>query len=108
MSYQGGTQDQVPQGWQAPQHPQPVYGQPQTFQQAYGQPPQQPYYAPPGYYPPQPVQVNVVQNAGPGAVAVIKPINHTLHWVLIFFTGGLWLLVYIPLLKKRRKIVVYR
>lgn len=78
-----------------------VYGQPQYA------PPQQGYVQPPYGAPQPPVVVNVTQNAS-GGVAMIKPINHFLHWVLILFTGGLWLFVYVPLLMKRRKVVVYR
>lgn len=90
MSYQP-PQDQGSSQWQQPaQYPptQPYYQQPQ-----------------PGYSYPPPVQVNVVQNAGGGRVPMKKGLNHLLHWTLTFFTGGLWLFVYIPLLLKRRKIV---
>jgi hypothetical protein len=87
-----------------PQYP-PAYP-PQYPPQGYTQ---QPYGAPPqGYYPPPPVQVNVVQNNGHPPVAVRKRLNHALHITLSFFTGGAWLLVYVPLLMKRRKIVYYR
>lgn len=87
------------------------WDQPQAGQQpTQPYPPQQPYYQQPqpGYGYPPPVQVNVVQNAGYGAVAVRQRINHGLHWMLIIFTGGLWLFVYIPMCMKRRKVVVYR
>jgi hypothetical protein len=91
----GQPQDAIPPQYQQPQYP------PQRY-------PQQPYGAPPpGYYQP-PIQVNVVQNAGYRPVAVRQGVNHRLHFWLTFFTGGLWLIVWIPLAMKGKKTVVYR
>jgi hypothetical protein len=81
VSYQ--PQDQVPA--QAYAQPQPVYG--------YGQAP-------------APVVVNVVQNAGP--VIGRKRVNHLLHFAITILTGGLWLVVWVPLALKRKRVVVYR
>lgn len=94
---QSYPQDQPPyQGY--PQQPYPPAQQP-----AYGQ--QQPMPQPVYYAPPPPVQVNVVQNAGLPASG--KRINHGLHIALSFFTGGLWLFVYIPMVRYRRRHTVY-
>lgn len=97
-AYPGQPQDA------APQYPAQPYSQaPQPAYPAQGYP-QQPAY----YPPPAPVQVNVNQYAG-APVFARKRINHGLHISLTFFTSGLWLFVYIPMLRRaRRQVVVYR
>lgn len=110
---QGYPQQYAPEqpGYQG--YPQPQYPASQTgyYPQAtpVDQPPQQQYPAQPQpvyYMPqPQPIQVNVTQNAGYPVRG--KGINHGLHIALSFFTGGLWLLVYIPMVRSRRKHTVY-
>lgn len=59
---------------------------------------------------PQPVVVNVVQNAyGAGPVVVRRRLNHQLHFWLTVLTGGGWgLFVWLPLAMRRRKVTVYR
>lgn len=59
---------------------------------------------------PQPVVVNVVQNAYGGRPVVVRGrVNHKLHALLTIFTGGAWLFVWIPVaIRGGKKVVVYR
>jgi len=46
---------------------------------------------------------NVFMNSSSGGTNGLRPFNHLLHIVLTFLTGGLWLIVYIPLFIFRNK-----
>jgi hypothetical protein len=59
-----------------------------------------------GYAQPAPVVVNVTQNAG--AFVGRKRVNHLLHFAITILTGGLWLIVWIPLALKHKRVTVYR
>jgi len=52
---------------------------------------------------------NVFMNAanGNGLPIGMRPFNHALHIILSLFTGGFWLLVYIPLYIFRNKQMYY-
>jgi ribosomal protein L37E len=52
---------------------------------------------------------NVFMNsaASNGLPIGVRPFNHALHIILSLFTGGLWLLVYIPLYIFRNKQMYY-
>jgi hypothetical protein len=76
--------------------------QDQAPAQAYAQQPPAYGYA----QQPAPVIVNVTQNAG--AFVGRKRVNHLLHFAITILTGGLWLVVWIPLALKRKRVVVYR
>lgn len=87
--------DAVPQGYSG--QPDPRYAP-------------QPQATPQYYPPPQPVIVNVVQNAyRPRPVYVHRRVNHTLHFWLTILTGGAWLFVWIPVaIKGGKRVAVYR
>lgn len=94
-------QDQVPPGYGGALYQ-------ASAQQGY-YPPQGGYPQQPVYYAPPPVQVNVTQNAFAQLAVRQRRVNHALHVTLTIFTSGLWLFVYIPLVRKRRRqVVVYR
>jgi hypothetical protein len=71
--------------------------------------PQPPY----GHYPPpQPVQVNVQQNAyGPRKAVTQGKLGYAeeaFHWLMIIGTCGLWLPVYLSRKRSKRSVTTFR
>lgn len=83
--------------WQQQPQDQPPYYEPPVRQRS-----EQPTYivAPP----PQPVVVNVVQNAyGPRPYVIVRRFNHWGHFWATFFTSGLWAPVWIYAARKHKR-----
>lgn len=88
--------------WQQPPQNQPPYGyQPPVRQRS-----DMPTY---NITPPQPVIVNVIQNAyAPRPYVVVRRVNHRMHFWLTFLTGGLWAPIWIHAARKHKRVYYVR